>query len=215
MTARCWIRGHDEDRDSAAELLSEAGLVTTRTGTCRLVAGRYRLRSLLGRGGMGRVWLADDELLNREVALKQVLDGESAVAEARAMARIDHPCVVRVQDLVEDGGEPWIVMERLSGRTVASALAEAPLPVATVTRIGLRLLAALDAVHRAGLVHRDVKPANVHLCDDGRVVLTDFGIASALDDESRASRRSAPATRSAPWSRSSRRRPNRSGTPDR
>src|SRR5262245_12767098 len=133
-------------------------LVSTRTGTERLVAGRYRLRSLIGRGGMGRVWLADDSLLDRQVALKQIVVGETALAEARALARVDHPGVVRVHDLVEDGGEPWIVMELLSGRTLAAALAAGPLPIAEVVRIALHLLDALQAVHRAGLVHRDVKP---------------------------------------------------------
>jgi eukaryotic-like serine/threonine-protein kinase len=166
-------------------------LVPAKVGTGRTVASRYRLRSLLGRGGMGRVWLADDELLDRRVALKQVvLPGyasddvrTAAIDEARALARRDHAGVVRVHDLVEDDGEPWIVMELLSGRTLAAAIADGPLPVAEVARIALRVLDALQAVHRAGIVHRDLKPANIQLCDDGRVVLTDFGIASALDDE--------------------------------
>src|SRR4029450_9712552 len=103
---------------------------------------------------------------------------------ARALARLDPPGLVRVHALVEDGGEPWIVLELLTGRTLAATLAGGPLPVAEVARIALRLIDALQAVHRAGLVHRDVKPANVQLCDDGRVVLTDFGIASVGDDES-------------------------------
>lgn len=158
----------------------------------RLVAGRYRLGELLGRGGMGRVWLAEDEVLRRRVALKEVvLSGlvsedarASALSEARAAARLDHVGAVRIHDLVEDpDGNPWIVMELLSGRTLAQALqAEGSLPVAEVRRIGLLLLDVLDAVHRAGLLHRDVKPANVFLCDDGRVVLTDFGIACTVDD---------------------------------
>ncbi len=156
-----------------------------------LVGGRYRLRGLLGRGGMGRVWLGYDELLARPVAVKQVLLGtresedarEGALAEARALARVDHPGVVRIHDLVEDGGDPWIVMELLSGRTLADRIAaDGPLPPAQVRRIALELLDALRAVHAAGLVHCDVKPANVQLCDDGRVVLTDFGIASADED---------------------------------
>jgi serine/threonine protein kinase len=165
-----------------------------RTAIARVVAGRYRLRSSLGRGGMGRVWLADDELLHRQVALKQVVRGgpaceyddevrAAALTEARAAAGVRHDGVVRVHDLVVDD-DPWIVMELLSGRTLAEALAaNGPLPVAEVARIGLCLLDALDAVHRAGLVHRDVKPANIQLCDDGRVVLTDFGIAAVADDQ--------------------------------
>jgi serine/threonine protein kinase len=162
-------------------------------GAGRLVAGRYRFLALLGRGGMGRVWLAQDEVLRRRVALKQVLSGRvpedpraSALEEARAAAQPDDIGVVRVHDLVEDAdGSPWIVMELLSGRTLAETLdADGPLPIAEVARIGLLLLDVLQAVHRAGLVHCDVKPANVHLCDGGRVVLTDFGIAVSVDDES-------------------------------
>jgi serine/threonine protein kinase len=171
-------------------VLAERMTAPAGTGQGRLVAGRYRLRALLGRGGMGRVWLAQDELLQREVAVKQAVGPASddvlragALSEIRAAARVDHTGVVRVHDLVTDDG-PWIVMERLSGRTLAEALtAHGALPVAEVARIAALLLDALAAVHEAGLAHGDVKPANVHLCDDGRVVLTDFGIARALDDE--------------------------------
>ena len=149
----------------------------------RLVAGRYRLRSLLGRGGMGRVWLADDEVLGRGVAVKQVLTQGTAASEARALARVDHPGVVGVHDFVEDTGCQYIVMELLTGRSLCGAMAGQRLPVAEVARIGLLLLDALAAVHAAGLVHGDVKPANVQICADGRVVLTDFGIAVAADDQ--------------------------------
>jgi serine/threonine protein kinase len=161
----------------------------------RLVAGRYRLRSLLGRGGMGRVWLADDELLDRPVALKQLdlSDRASdktrkagrvrALNEARAAARVDHPGAVKIYDVLKEDGRPWIVMEMLSGRTLAATLdAAGPLPIEQVTRVGLGLLDVLQATHRAGIVHGDVKPANVHLCEGGRIVLTDFGIARSLDD---------------------------------
>jgi serine/threonine protein kinase len=161
----------------------------------RLVAGRYRLRSLLGCGGMGRVWLAQDEVLNRLVAVKQfnLSDRASditrkeariqALNEARAAARVDHVGAIKIHDVVKDEGCPWIVMELLSGRTLAAALdAEGPLPMDQVTNIGLSLLDVLQATHRAGIVHRDVKPANVHLCDGGRVVLMDFGIARTIDD---------------------------------
>ena len=163
----------------------------------RLVASRYRLWSLLGSGGMGLVWLAEDELLERPVALKQVIMSDSvsnesakaarssALGEARAAARVHHDGAVRIHDLVKEDGRPWIVMEVLSGRTLAETLnAGGPLAVDEVTRIGLCLLDVLQATHRAGIVHRDVKPGNVHLCDDGRVVLTDFGIACATDDDS-------------------------------
>jgi len=161
----------------------------------RLVADRYRLRSLLGRGGMGRVWLAEDEVLRRSVALKQILlNGlrsaamraeawERAVREARAAARVDHVGAVDIYDIVEDDQCPWIVMEPLSGRTLLETLkAEGPLPVDEVTRVGLCLLDVLQATHEAGVVHLDVKPSNVHLCDDTRVVLTDFGVACDIDD---------------------------------
>ena len=161
----------------------------------RLVAGRFRLRSLLGRGGMGRVWLADDELLDRPVAVKQLLlhgleptemrtqAWACALREARAAARVDHTGAVRIYDIVQDRGCPWIVMEPLPGRTLRQALnAAGPLPVRQVTRVGLRLVDVLQATHRAGIVHRDVTPGNVHLCGGGRVALTDFGIACAIDD---------------------------------
>jgi serine/threonine protein kinase len=163
----------------------------------RLVAGRYRLRSLLGRGGMGLVWLADDELLGRPVALKQLIltdpmSEESrkaalrrALGEARAAARVRHDGVVDIYDVVKQDGRPWIVMELLSGRTLAETLAvDGPLSIGQVTRIGLCLLDVLQATHRAGIVHGDVKPGNVHVCNDGRVVLTDFGIACATGGDS-------------------------------
>jgi serine/threonine protein kinase len=164
----------------------------------RLVVGRYRLQSRLGRGSMGVVWLAQDEVLNRSVALKQVVLRERlpaeeaqtaalalALGEARAAANVHHRGVVSVHDVVEGDGLVWIVMERLSGRTLGEALdAEGPLPVSEVTRVGLWLLEALRATHQTGVVHRDVKPGNVFLCDGGRVVLTDFGISRAIDDNS-------------------------------
>src|SRR5215468_8410081 len=100
----------------------------------RVVAGRYRLRGLLGRGGMGRVWLADDDLLARVVAIKQVVVGDTALPEARALARINHPGVVRVHDFFEHDGDPWIVMERLTGRTLCATMSGGRLPVADVAR---------------------------------------------------------------------------------
>jgi serine/threonine protein kinase len=162
----------------------------------RLVAGRYRLRALLGRGGMGRVWLAEDELLHRPVALKQdILSDRTSdrsypgapgrlLIEACAAATVNHKGAVTIYDVVTEDSRNWIVMEPLFGRTLAEVIAaEGPLPIAQVTDIGLRLLDVLQAAHRVGILHCDVKPPNVHLCDDGRVVLTDFGIACSLLDE--------------------------------
>jgi hypothetical protein len=160
-----------------------------------LLAGRYRLASEIGRGGMGVVWAAHDELLQRDVAVKEVhfppslgaedvqrLSGRT-LREARAVAAVDTPSVVRVFDIVEQDGRPWIVMELLRGRTLTEAVAqEGSLPQQEVARIGLALVDALEASHAAGILHRDVKPGNVLLVDGGRVALTDFGIATAAGE---------------------------------
>ncbi|WP_046508363.1 serine/threonine-protein kinase [Streptomyces odonnellii] len=151
----------------------------------RLIAGRYRLGSRLGRGGMGVVWRADDELLGRRVAVKELHaahDGEGAATlrEARAVARVKHPHVVVVHDVVvEEDGRPYIVMELVEGGSLADLLsARGPVGPAEAARIGLALLGALRAAHGLGVLHRDLKPANVLLEEGtGRVVLTDFGIA--------------------------------------
>ncbi|MDQ1688342.1 MAG: eukaryotic-like serine/threonine-protein kinase [Frankiaceae bacterium] len=161
----------------------------------RVVAGRYRLTSLLGRGGMGAVWCAHDEVLERTVAIKEVdlppVGGDEehealrqrVLREARTAARLDHPNVVRIFDVAEDAGRPWIVMEVLTGRSLAEEIkASGPLTPERAAEVGLAVLAALEAAHILGVVHRDVKPGNVQLCDDGRVVLTDFGIASSGSD---------------------------------
>ncbi|MFF3867486.1 protein kinase [Micromonospora sp. NPDC001898] len=163
----------------------------------RSIAGRYRLVSPLGQGGMGRVWLARDETLRRDVAIKELVPPpgltdderremrERSMREARAIARLDQSNVVRIFDVLHADGEPWIVMEFVPSRSLHAVLAEnGPLTPTQVARIGLAVLAALRAAHRAGLLHRDVKPANVLLADDGRVVLTDFGLATAPDDPS-------------------------------
>ena len=166
-------------------------------GAARLVAGRYRLRALLGRGGMGRVWLAEDELLHRPVALKQAVlkerrsddwypaDGpDRLLIEACAAASVNHKGAVTIYDVVTEDSQNWIVMEPLSGHTLVELItAEGLLSIAQVIPIGLGLLDVLMAAHRVGILHCDVKPANVHLCDDGRVVLTDFGIACRMLDE--------------------------------
>lgn len=156
----------------------------------RLIAGRYRLIGALGEGGMGVVWRARDEALGREVAVKEVrapagLAGDDVrrlyarlEREAWAAARITHRNVVTVYDVVTEDGRPWIVMELVRGLSLSEALdAEGPMPPQRAARIGAEVLAALRAAHEAGVLHRDVKPANVLLANDGRVVLTDFGIA--------------------------------------
>jgi predicted Ser/Thr protein kinase len=159
------------------------------SGSGRVIAGRYRLGRLLGRGGMGAVWQADDTLLGREVALKEV-GGQGrpsdpqvrrTLREAQAAARLRHPSIVTVYDVVTDEGAPWIVMELVDGRSLAETIAEQGLLTERRTaEIGLQVLDALRAAHREGIAHRDVKPANI-LLEEERVVLTDFGIA-AIDD---------------------------------
>ncbi|GGS53783.1 hypothetical protein GCM10010156_10650 [Planobispora rosea] len=160
----------------------------------RRVAGRYHLLEPIGRGGMGVVWKAHDELLDRTVAVKEVRYsaalGEDVqtlnrrmMREARAAARLTHPNVVIVYDVIEENEQPWIVMQLVPSRSLGQVLREdGPLPPRRVAEIGLALLAALHSAHDAGVLHRDVKPENVLLADNGRVVLTDFGIAT-LDSE--------------------------------
>ncbi|MFF4403477.1 serine/threonine-protein kinase [Streptomyces sp. NPDC001262] len=159
-------------------------------GRAPLLAGRYRLVARLGSGGMGVVWRAFDEVLDREVAVKEVrapdvLREEDVrilyarlKQEARAAARIAHPNVITVHDVVEQQGRPWIVMELVRGQSLADVLEhEGVLDPKEAARVGAAVLRALQAAHAAGVLHRDVKPANVLLEDTGRVVLTDFGIA--------------------------------------
>ncbi|WBB60829.1 protein kinase [Streptomyces sp. WMMC500] len=163
-------------------------------GPGRLIAGRYRLLDRIGRGGMGTVWRAEDEVLGRHVALKKLHlaphleDAERATLfertrrEARSAARIAHPNVVVVHDVVDDEGLPCIVMEHVPAPALDEVLKkEGPLPAAEAVRIGIGMVAALRAAHAAGVFHRDVKPGNVLLGADGRVVLTDFGIAVVAD----------------------------------
>jgi serine/threonine protein kinase len=164
----------------------------------RLVAGRYVLGGPLGRGGMGTVWRADDVLLGRPVAVKEVeLPGgppgaerealrERALREARAAARLNHPGVVTLHDAVEADDRLFLVMELVEAPTLRDLVdGSGPVGHAAAARIGLELLDALDAAHRAGIVHHDVKPANVMITAGGRVKLADFGIASLQDDTQR------------------------------
>ncbi|MEV5598297.1 serine/threonine-protein kinase [Streptomyces sp. NPDC052496] len=160
-------------------------------GEGRLIAGRYRLGERLGRGGMGTVWRATDEMLRRQVAVKELHldDGPAgtgaedqrarAMREARTVAQIKHPNVIVLHDVVEQDGRPWIVMELVDGASLADRLTGGgPLAPREVARIGLALLGALRAAHARGVLHRDIKPANVLLEEGtGRVVLTDFGVA--------------------------------------
>src|SRR5215475_9114975 len=165
------------------------------TGSGRVVAGRYELLDPVGHGAMGTVWRARDLRLDREVAVKEVrLPGpmtthdrsvlrERSLREARVAARLTHPGVVTVHDVIEAEGSPWIIMELVPSRSLAQVLAEdGPLSPARAAAMGMTLLEALGSAHAAGVVHRDVKPGNVLVTPEGRAVLTDFGIATLHGD---------------------------------
>src|SRR5919206_2372204 len=160
-----------------------------------VVADRYRLVAPLGQGGMGRVWRATDVVLHRDVAIKELVPPpgltpderkemrERSLREARAIARLNNINVVRVFDVLRTDADPWIVMEYVPSRSLHDQLAaDGPVSPERAAEIGLGVLGALRAAHRAGVVHRDVKPANVLLGEDGRVVLTDFGLATVPGD---------------------------------
>src|SRR5215470_3741930 len=161
------------------------------TGSGRVVAGRYELLDPVGHGAMGTVWRARDLRLDREVAVKEVrLPGlmtahersvlrERSLREARVAARLTHPGVVTVHDVIEVEGSPWIIMELVPSRSLAQVLGDdGPMPPARAAAMGMTLLEALGSAHAAGVVHRDVKPGNILVTPEGRVVLTDFGIAT-------------------------------------
>jgi eukaryotic-like serine/threonine-protein kinase len=168
--------------------------------TGRMVAGRYLLQNTIGRGAMGTVWRARDTVLARDVAVKEVrLRGpmtagsvmteetrvlyQRTLREARTAARLNHPAVVTIFDVVEADGSPWIVMELVQARSLDEVLTEdGPLRPHQAADLGLRVLGALACAHAAGILHRDVKPSNVLLGLDSRVVLTDFGIATLEGD---------------------------------
>ncbi|MGM7446540.1 serine/threonine-protein kinase, partial [Streptomyces tunisiensis] len=189
-------RGRDAARaggpqqDASAGDPVPSGPSATDPGAGRVIAGRYRLLAKLGHGGMGTVWRAKDETVDREVAVKEprvpdhLPERERANAfermrrEARAAARLDHPAVVNVHDVAVVDGRPWIVMELVQGRSLGAVLhEEGTLSAREAARVGLEVLGALEAAHAAGVLHRDVKPDNVLLGRHDRVVLTDFGIA--------------------------------------
>ncbi|MFA1541483.1 serine/threonine-protein kinase [Actinomadura monticuli] len=159
------------------------------------LARRYRLLSVVGRGGMGTVWRAYDEMLDRDVAVKEVhlppriTQSERRVmcrrllSEARATAALRHPGVVAVHDLIIEHGRPWIVMEFLESCSLNRLVTEdGPLGVRRTAEIGAAVLSVLRASHATGILHRDVKPSNVLVCEDGRVLLTDFGLAVHADN---------------------------------
>ena len=168
--------------------------------TGRMVAGRYLLQNTIGRGAMGTVWRARDTVLARDVAVKEVrirgpVTGNSVMTEetrilyqrtlreARTAARLNHPAVVTIFDVVEADGSPWIVMELVEARALDQVLTEdGPLPPHQAADLGMRVLGALACAHAAGILHRDVKPSNVLLGPDSRAVLTDFGIATLEGD---------------------------------
>ncbi|MEV7680842.1 serine/threonine-protein kinase [Streptomyces sp. NPDC088341] len=173
----------------AASHVATAGAPVGDPAVGRLLGGRYRLVSRLGHGGMGTVWLAHDEVVDRDVAVKEprVPDHLSdrdrdrvylrMQREARSAAKIDHPSVVTMHDVVIEDAKPWIVMELVRGQSLADRLQEGTLDPREAARIGLAVLDGLTAAHEKGVLHRDVKPDNVLLGRGDRVVLSDFGIA--------------------------------------
>ncbi|MFJ9035430.1 protein kinase [Streptomyces sp. NPDC102406] len=183
----------DRDGQEPSDRDSSSGQKTTG----RLLAGRYRLGDVLGRGGMGTVWRAKDETLGRTVAVKELrfpssIDEEEkrrlitrTLREAKAIARIRNNGAVTVFDVVDEDDRPWIVMELVEGKSLAEVVREdGLLEPKRAAEVGLAVLDVLRSAHREGILHRDVKPSNVLIAEDGRVVLTDFGIAQVEGDPS-------------------------------
>ena len=159
----------------------------------RVIAGRYAVQVSLGRGGMGEVFLAQDQLLQRRVAIKEILSGresgldpvavERLIREARLAAGIQHPHVVAVHDLIVENDQTFIVMEYLEARSLAEMIrTQGSVDPSTVARIGSQVAGALEAAHRAGIIHRDVKPSNILIDADGTAKLADFGVARGAGD---------------------------------
>ncbi|GLY69360.1 serine/threonine-protein kinase [Amycolatopsis taiwanensis] len=167
-------------------------LTTQRTAARRLITGRYELFGELGRGGMGVVWRGEDTLIGRQVAIKEIRPpegvedstfSERVMREVRNGGRINDPAVVTVYDVVSENGSTYIVMELVEAPTLAELVrAHGPLSPVQAATIGRQVLSALHAAHQSGIVHRDVKPGNIMVSPTGRVKLTDFGIAQAVDD---------------------------------
>jgi serine/threonine protein kinase len=163
------------------------------------IGGRYRLEQRIGAGAMGAVWRGTDELLNRTVAVKELLAAaepptaagveqleesrQRLMREGRIGARLQHPHVISMFDVVVHEDRPWLVMEYLPSRSLAAVLNETgPMGPREAAEVGRQVADGLAAAHAAGVVHRDVKPGNVLIADDGRVKLTDFGVSRAVDD---------------------------------
>ncbi|MEE1803963.1 protein kinase [Streptomyces sp. JV176] len=187
----------EQSRDTAKEPRQDAGKSADGSPEGRLLAGRYRLGGVLGRGGMGTVWRALDETLGRTVAVKELrfpssIDEDEkrrlitrTLREAKAIARIRNSGAVTVFDVVDEDDRPWIVMELVEGKSLAEAVREdGLLTPRRAAEVGLAILDVLRSAHREGILHRDVKPSNVLIAEDGRVVLTDFGIAQVEGDPS-------------------------------
>jgi serine/threonine protein kinase len=159
----------------------------------RVIQSRYRLLRKLGSGGFESVWLAEDILLGRAVALKELVQWRDfgdltqrrarAVREARALASVNHPAIVHIHDVIFVKDDPWIVMDYISGRTLASIIQDSPLEEHALARIGLPVIRGLSAVHSAHVLHRDVKPANIVISSEGAPFLVGFGISEVARDE--------------------------------
>ncbi|MFE9478049.1 serine/threonine-protein kinase [Streptomyces spororaveus] len=188
-----------EKADAMAAAVKAAAAKAAESGQDegRLLAGRYRLGAVLGKGGMGTVWRAQDETLGRTVAVKELrfstgVDEDEkrrlitrTLREAKAIARIRSGGAVTVYDVVDEDGRPWIVMELIEGASLAEFIREnGPLTPHRAAEVGLAVLDVLRAAHGQGILHRDVKPSNVLIAGNGRVVLTDFGIAQVEGDPS-------------------------------
>ncbi|MEV6394139.1 protein kinase [Streptomyces sp. NPDC051907] len=189
--------GGVKSASGAAKPAAGAGGVDSADSEGRLLSGRYRLGGVLGRGGMGTVWRAVDETLGRTVAVKELrfpnsIDEDEkrrlitrTLREAKAIARIRNNSAVTVYDVVDEDDRPWIVMELVEGKSLAEAIREdGTLTSRRAAEVGLAILDVLQSAHRQGILHRDVKPSNVLIAEDGRVVLTDFGIAQVEGDPS-------------------------------
>ncbi|MEU3187093.1 serine/threonine-protein kinase [Streptomyces sp. NPDC006923] len=187
----------EQSRDTAQEPQQDTKKSDDGSPDGRLLAGRYRLGGVLGRGGMGTVWRALDETLGRTVAVKELrfpssIDDDEkrrlitrTLREAKAIARIRNSGAVTVFDVVDEDDRPWIVMELVEGKSLAEAIREdGTLTPRRAAEVGLVILDVLRSAHREGILHRDVKPSNVLIAEDGRVVLTDFGIAQVEGDPS-------------------------------